>query len=128
MGNLATVLVCFESCGTCGKCGCPMAFESHFLEQRRNDGSTFYCPNGHPRAFRESELAKAQKLLETERKWRMQERELRDAAERREAAAKGQVTKLKNRVGNGVCPCCNRSFTNLRRHMGTKHPEYKDGK
>jgi hypothetical protein len=28
------------------------------------------------------------------------------------------------RIGNGVCPCCNRSFTNLRRHMTTKHPEY----
>jgi hypothetical protein len=23
-----------------------------------------------------------------------------------------------------VCPCCNRSFQNLRRHMATKHPEF----
>jgi hypothetical protein len=23
-----------------------------------------------------------------------------------------------------VCPCCQRSFQNLSRHMKTKHPEY----
>lgn len=28
-----------------------------------------------------------------------------------------------DRVGKGVCPCCKRSFTNLRRHMTTKHPD-----
>lgn len=24
----------------------------------------------------------------------------------------------------GVCPCCNRSFTNVRRHMTSQHPDY----
>lgn len=41
------------------------------------------------------------------------------------SAARGQVTRIKNRVGNGVCPCCNRSFGNLHRHMQTKHPGWK---
>jgi hypothetical protein len=43
-------------------------------------------------------------------------------------AQRGQTTKARNqleRVGNGVCPCCTRSFTNLRRHMATKHPGFK---
>ena len=39
-------------------------------------------------------------------------------------AAKGQISKLKKRASAGVCPCCNRSFQNLRRHMGNKHPEF----
>jgi hypothetical protein len=31
---------------------------------------------------------------------------------------------LHRRVGNGVCPCCSRSFTNLKRHIRSKHPDY----
>jgi ssDNA-binding Zn-finger/Zn-ribbon topoisomerase 1 len=43
-------------------------------------------------------------------------------------ALKGQLTKERRRVGNGVCPCCNRSFVNLRRHMTAKHPDHaKEG-
>lgn len=38
--------------------------------------------------------------------------------------ARGQLTKLKRRVSNGVCPCCNRSFADLHRHMTEKHPDY----
>jgi hypothetical protein len=38
-------------------------------------------------------------------------------------AARGQLTKFKKRVGRGVCPCCNRHFKDLARHMESKHPE-----
>ena len=31
---------------------------------------------------------------------------------------------LQYRVGHGVCPCCNRTFGDLYRHMSTKHPGY----
>lgn len=37
---------------------------------------------------------------------------------------KGVLAKVKKRVAHGVCPCCNRSFTDLRRHMESKHPEF----
>lgn len=40
-------------------------------------------------------------------------------------AEKGAKTRIKNRVANGVCPCCTRTFQNLHRHMETKHPEFK---
>ena len=40
-----------------------------------------------------------------------------------EIAAKGkQLTRLQKRIHAGVCPCCNRTFTNVARHMKTKHP------
>lgn len=34
-------------------------------------------------------------------------------------------TRIKNRVKNGVCPCCNRTFENLARHMQAKHSDFK---
>ncbi len=40
---------------------------------------------------------------------------------------KGVVAKIKKRVGRGVCPCCNRHFPNLQRHMETQHPEVAKG-
>jgi uncharacterized protein (UPF0212 family) len=39
---------------------------------------------------------------------------------------KTQLKKVHVRVGHGVCPCCNRSFAQLRRHMAAKHPEYAE--
>lgn len=40
---------------------------------------------------------------------------------------KGALRKLKIRVGRGVCPCCNRTFADLARHMSSKHPEVATG-
>ena len=40
------------------------------------------------------------------------------------SAQKGVTTRLKNRVQKGVCPCCNRYFAQLQRHMTTQHPNF----
>lgn len=64
------------------------------------------------------ELAAAKQREETEkaRRWEV------EAALSKEQASKAR---LKKRIKNGVCPCCTRSFTNVQRHMATKHPDYK---
>lgn len=49
----------------------------------------------------------------------------KDRVERRLSATQGIVTRVKNRVNRGVCPCCNRYFAQLHRHMNSKHPAYK---
>lgn len=49
----------------------------------------------------------------------LREQQARNAVEAEAAKAR---RKLK-RVQNGVCPCCNRSFWNLERHMKSKHPK-----
>lgn len=100
---------------------------------KRSPRISFWCAYGHEQHFCEgpSDLDKmrqerdrlAQRVAERDDEIRRQ-RELREAAERRTAAARGQVTKIKNRVGHGVCPCCNRSFENLARHMNSKHPGF----
>lgn len=40
-------------------------------------------------------------------------------------AAERELKKIQTRVKGGVCPCCNRSFVQLTRHMKTKHPDYE---
>lgn len=114
----------------CPDCGLTYGISTAFESKRREDKRTFYCPNGHAQGFygktqTERELDAARALAQREaqrRKWA--EQEAADA--RRSAAAhKGWATRVRNRIKNGVCPCCNRSFTNVRRHMSTQHPDYQ---
>ena len=115
----------------CGKCDVEFCITDTMHAHRQSDGGTFYCPNGHPRAFVETDSDRlrrerdrlAQRLAERDDRI-AQLRQQAEAAERRAAAARGQVTKIKNRVGHGVCPCCNRTFSDLARHMAGKHPGY----
>jgi hypothetical protein len=112
---------------TCGNCGVVFGMESGYMADRKRDRRTFYCPNGCCRVFtgptREQLL---EKQLESARSYSRHLEDQRAAAERSASAYKGQVTKVKRRVGNGVCPCCNRTFVNLARHMGSQHPDFKD--
>lgn len=117
----------------CCNCGIPFAMATAFATKRRRDHENFYCPAGHPQHWPgESDVERLQREVASEkqrREWAErnaeQARTARDHAERSARTYKGKVTAIKNRVGNGVCPCCTRSFTNLRRHMATKHPTYK---
>jgi hypothetical protein len=118
----------------CGKCGVHFGLEQDFLDSRQNDGQTFYCPNGHPRVFRETEAQRLRKenerltrVAENERQGRIAARELLTHETRSHAATRGHVTRKKKqlaRVSAGVCPCCNRTFQNLARHMAGKHPDF----
>lgn len=117
---------------TCCSCGMQFAMPTEFNNIRRNDHKAFYCPSGHSQSYQsESESEKlrrerdrlAQRIAERDDEIKRQ-RELREAAERQLSAAKGRVTKIKNRVAKGVCPCCNRQFSNLHRHMTTEHPTF----
>ena len=40
------------------------------------------------------------------------------------ARTRKELHSVKARVAHGVCPCCNRTFKQLARHMKTKHPDY----
>lgn len=115
----------------CTNCGISMTLPDGYLNNRRGDGRSFWCPNGHSMSYKETEADKlrrerdrlAQQIAQRDDEIRRQ-RELREEAERRVSAARGQVTRLKKRASAGVCPCCNRTFENLHRHMQTKHPQF----
>lgn len=108
----------------CGECGCEFYMPTVMYDARRQDKKTFHCPNGHARCFRESDAD----VLRRERDRLQQRLACKDdeiAHQRNQITAlKGQATKLKKRIKAGVCPCCTRSFTNLKRHMESKHPDY----
>lgn len=107
------------------------------LEQaaRHSEDIHFWCAYGHKQHFGRGETEEnklrrerdrlAQQIAQRDDEIRHQ-RERLEASERSAVALKGQITKLNKRVSAGVCPCCTRSFTNLRRHIATKHPNYGD--
>lgn len=123
------------SWNTCCKCKCQMwipdALNEAALAARNK--IAFFCAYGHEQYYIEGESEETklrrerdrltQRLAEKDDAIKYQ-REAREAAERRLHATRGVVTRIKNRVGHGVCPCCNRTFGDLSRHMMTKHPTY----
>jgi hypothetical protein len=117
-------------------CGLQFALPDMFVERRRKDQKTWFCPNGHTRWF--PGKTEEQKLRERadrlQRQVAAREEDLRFeqsrlVSERRaHAATKGVLTKTKRRVANGVCPCCQRSFVDLEAHMSGQHPDYAESK
>jgi hypothetical protein len=112
---------CAVECCHAG-CGITFAIPRWFDKNRRDDHKSFYCPNGHSLSFHgaSAEERLRQKIADVERSLEFQRRQ-RQLAERQARAYKGERDRVKRRVANGVCPCCQRSFQNLRRHMTTQH-------
>lgn len=119
---------------TCCHAGCGITFAvpDRWNKCRHDDHEWFYCPNGHRQHYsgdsEEDKLRRerdrlAQRIAERDDEIARQ-REARQATERQLSATRGVVTRIKNRVGHGVCPCCNRTFGNLQTHMHKQHPDY----
>jgi hypothetical protein len=124
----------------CCQCSVKFGLAAQTEAELRHSSHNFYCPYGHQQHFPQGE-SKEQKLfaqLEAERLARQRaeqrvayqadmrrEAEERAEKERRRANGyKGHATRITKRAKAGVCPCCNRTFENLRRHMDTKHPTF----
>ena len=115
----ATVTLVTEECCACGVTfGMPSDLRRQFL----NDHSlSFYCPNGHRQHY--TGKTDADKLRDSQAR----ETHLKDqleAAIREAEATRVQLLRDRQRFANGVCPCCNRYFDNVRRHMTSQHPDY----
>lgn len=116
----------------CGQCSGVYAIAERYREGKYRKGGFWNCPYcqcswgyGTSELSRvKDQLAESQRLVEQERKLKEWARQEARNTERRRIALKGQITKVKNRIGHGVCPCCKRNFENLRRHMLSKHPAY----
>ena len=112
-------------------CGIHLAIPSDlYAIARRNKDHTVYCPLGHKFVYSntlEEQLEETKRQLTAEQKRRRATADLLAHEERSHNATRGHVTRKKRqleRVSSGVCPCCNRSFSDLRRHMRSKHPEF----
>lgn len=118
----------------CGECGGSYAINERYREQQYKKGGTWtcpYCKTGWGYAGNsENAVLKKQLDEERERKLRALEeanqlRASMAAAGKVHAQTAGKLKALKKRAKHGVCPCCTRTFTNVARHMQTKHPEFK---
>ena len=105
--------------------------ESSMLRARRTDGKTFHCPMGcsigygdHENARLKRELEAKERVLQAERAENARVRYFRDHYKRSAQTYRGHLTKVRKRVGNGVCPCCGRTFKQLAAHMKSQHPAY----
>ena len=120
-----TVMTCW-----CGMRHAVPAELADYQERSHNDGRDvkgIYCPLGHTHV----PAGKGAAELEREKRERAEARtkavadQLQSEA-RAHRATKGQLTKARKRIGKGVCPCCNRHFANVERHMTTQHPDYAE--
>lgn len=97
----------------CGNCGGSYAISERYRKQMQEEAGTWHCPYCRIGwGYGESEIDKLKKQAAAARA---------EYSRRSEKAAK---TRIKNRVANGVCPCCKRSFENLHRHMKSQHPDF----
>jgi hypothetical protein len=124
---------------TCCVCNMIFAMPREFMERmRRNHRENFSCPAGHEQHYTgKTEAQKLRDELESERRRVIQAQSSRDLAwkivnsqtadlqaERRsKAATKGHLTRMRNKVANGVCPVpgCHRHFDNVQAHLKSKH-------
>lgn len=120
----------------CPTCGVVYALTKEYEARRLEDGRSWHCPNGHSMLFRKPESQKQReraeslaKQLERANIGRQAARDQADAAERSARAYKGHMTRLRNRVANGVCPVagCHRNFANVKAHVIGQHPEWASG-
>lgn len=111
---------------SCKKCGGVFALNEKFLKHARNNRGHYNCPYCDTQwSWSESEadrlraqLAASANELQRVKMDCNAERSMRESAERRAVEAQRKI----KRVENGLCPCCNRTFRNLRRHMLVRHP------
>ena len=117
----------------CGKCGGTYAINERYREQMYQQGGSWNCPYcecgwGYSQNNENSKLKEQIETLERSKKFLERQAENARNAERYQKncarAQKAAKTRIKNRIKNGVCPCCNRTFKQLAAHMKNKHPNY----
>ena len=119
---------------TCYKCGVHFGMETKYQQARISDKYTWWCPNGHSQSY--SGETDAVKVLELTKRLNREENdkafyrtrtdELTQEVKlqtRRASAVKGQLTKLKRRTDNGVCPHCSRTVQQMARHIKRMHKD-----
>lgn len=109
---------------TCCECGILFGMPDYLVKRLKTEGGAFYCPNGHGQHYVKPENVRLSEEIKWYRARLKEDRAELQATKNSLRATKAAHTRTKNRIKNGVCPCCNRHFENLHRHMQTKHPEY----
>lgn len=114
---------------TCASCRMVYAIPASLVSSARAypgnkpNGWTLCCPLGHEWHYTGPSVT--EKLAE-ERRRLQATRDLLEHEQRSHAATRGHLTRQKRRAAAGTCPCCDRTFQQLARHMESKHPDFVD--
>lgn len=110
----------------CVVCGVDFAIPEGMLSNHRRLGGYHKCPNGHSQGWEKG--SEHTRIKELERELAAEQQRKQAALSRENEAiarankAESKIARQKKRSHAGVCPCCNRTFQQLARHMKTKHP------
>lgn len=115
---------------TCSECGVSFGLPTNWIEGRRSDHKTWYCPNGHQRYFPskskeeelQAELKRVRGIAEMERRNSARLHEDKQRLKRQVSAQKGVATRLKNKAIAGICAFCAHEFPNVAEHVKAEHP------
>lgn len=116
-----------ETCPTCQiRHGIPSELQQRALERPKD--MKVYCPLGHWWWYlgttMQAKLDQAKADAEFQRRQAVKARAEAEAERVRSTAAIAETTRTRKRIAGGACPCCNRTFTNLARHMNGQHPDF----
>lgn len=116
-------------CEHCCNCGMPFYMPKSFQQRKLdNKGEQFHCPAGHPQHYtgknKDEQIAALQREAAHEREMRLSASQQATQHWKTSRQILGKLRKLKTRIGAGVCPCCQRTFSQLARHIKCKHPQY----
>ncbi len=115
-------------------CGIKLAVpRSLYDHAHQSSDNHIYCPLGHTFVYRRSDAEKqkeradlAERRLAAARRER--DRALEESEEHRRSAIalRGHITRLRNKIANGVCPVdgCKRNFANVKGHIERMHPTW----
>lgn len=116
----------------CGQCGVIYVVPLVVHQNHFESGGFAHCSNGHGWGWKEGNADRDAVRRERDR-LKQENARLTGKARTAFATAEDQrrqrvevERKLKAqsaRIGAGVCPCCNRTFSQLSRHMQSKHPD-----
>lgn len=119
----------------CYKCAVPFAIPKRLKRHFQDSQEPFYCPNGHEQAYTESTETRLKRQLEKQKEQEdLKIKELQKEAEvwrdhwqksveeKKKIARKLKATEKK--LATGTCPCCDKTFKNVKQHMETEHPDF----
>jgi hypothetical protein len=126
--NLLVTLEPITCCHT--DCGITFAAPDVWMRARRDDHSSWYCPNGHRQHFtgptEEDKLRRKVAELQGNYDWMRESRDhyrgQLEHSDRSRRALKGTVTKMRKRAIAGMCQFCRRTFAHVQRHVESQHP------
>lgn len=111
----------------CCNCGILFAMPADMQRRRRDDHKWFYCPAGHEQHYTgATEAQRLQRELDRKAEMLANANARAETAERDRRSIAKAHQKMRVRVMNGVCPCCNRTFQNLMQHMRSEHPDFSE--